>query len=207
MVERAPVAGAVSPMEHERLQRNFAALNEQFAAANEVLSAIGRSAGDPDTVLTTIVESARRLCRSQAAILYLLQDNVYQPIKSVGLTAESAQYMTDHPMPMDRETLIGRTGLDRTTQQIADVLADPDYGRQDLQRVAGFRTSMGAPMLVDQEVVGALCVWRNEVSPFDQREQAIVTAFAGQAAMAMNGVKLVQQLESRGAELARKVGE
>ncbi|HEY0473015.1 MAG TPA: GAF domain-containing protein [Kribbella sp.] len=207
MVEQAPVAGAVSLMEHERLLRNFAALNEQFAAANEVLSAVGRSVGDPDTVLTTIVESALRLCRSQAAHLYLLEDGLYRLIKAVGLSEQTTQYITDHPMPRDRKTLIGRVGLDRTTQQIADVLADPDYGRQDLQRVAGFRTTMGAPLLIDDEVVGALAVWRNEVSPFDQREQAIVTAFAGQAAMAINGVKLVQQLESRGAELARKVGE
>ena len=52
-----------------------------------------------------------------------------------------------------------------------------------------------------------MSVWRNEVSPFDEREMAIVTAFAGQAAMAMNGVKLVQELEARRAELARKVDE
>ena len=51
---------------------------------------------------------------------------------------------------------------------------------------------MGAPMLLDDEVVGALVLWRNEVNPFDDREMAIVTAFAGQAAMAVNGVKLVQ---------------
>ena len=63
------------------------------------------------------------------------------------MSAESIRYITDHPIPMDRGTLIGRAGLDRTTQQIADVLADPDYSRQDLQRVAGFRTTMGAPML------------------------------------------------------------
>jgi signal transduction histidine kinase len=102
---------------------------------------------------------------------------------------------------------VGRVGLDRKTQQIADVLADPDYGAFDLQRVAGFRTTMGAPMLIDGEVVGAVNVWRNDVNPFDDREMAIVTAFAGQAAMAVNGVMLVQQLESRGAELAKKVGE
>ena len=59
-------------------------------------------------------------------------------------------------MPMDRDTLIGRVGLDHTTQQIADVLADPDYGRRDLQRVARFRTTMAAPLLIDDEVVGAM---------------------------------------------------
>ena len=204
---RALAGGAEQKWSSERLQGQLAALTDQFAAANEVLSAVGRSAGDPDTVLTTIVESACRLCRSQAAQLYLFEDGYYRLSKAVGMSAESIRYITEHPIPMDRGTLIGRVGLDRTTQQIADVLADPDYSRQDLQRVAGFRTTMGAPMLVDDEVVGALAVWRNEVSPFDQREQDLVTAFAGQAAMAVNSVKLVQQLEARGAELARKVGE
>ncbi|WP_328520111.1 GAF domain-containing protein [Kribbella sp. NBC_00359] len=204
---RALAGSAATEVEQQRLQGQLAALTDQFAAANEVLSAVGRSAGDPDTVLTTIVESACRLCRSQAAQLYLFEDGNYRLSKAVGMSAESIRYITDHPIPMDRGTLIGRAGLDRTTQQIADVLADPDYSRQDLQQVGGFRTTMGAPMLIDDEVVGALCVWRYEVSPFDQREQDLVTAFAGQAAMAVNSVKLVQQLEARGAELARKVGE
>ena len=84
------------------------------------------------------------------------------------------------------------------------MLADPDFGRHDLQRAAGFRTTMGAPMLLDDEVVGALNVWRNEVRPFDDREMAIVTAFAGQAAMAVNGVKLVQEL--RGAARRARAG-
>ena len=193
--------------QYEGLRRSYAALQDQFDAANEVLSAVGRSAGDADTVLTSIVESARRLCRSDAAHLYLLEDGVYRLIKAVGLSDESIAYIAEHPMPMDRDTLIGRVGLDRRTQQIPDVVADPDFGRLDLQRVAGFRTTMGAPMIVDDEVVGAMSIWRNEVSPFGDREMAIVTAFAGQAAMAINGVKLVQELQAGRAELARKVGE
>ena len=207
MLEQAPVTGSVEVAERERLEQSHAALRDQFEAANEVLVALGRSAGDPDTVLTTVVESARRLCQSQAAHLYLLEDGVYRLIKAVGLSKESAAYIAEHPMPMDRDTLIGRVGLDRTTQQIPDVLADPAYGRKDLQRVAHFRTTMAAPLVIDDEVVGSMSVWRNEVSPFDEREMAIVTAFAGQAAMALNGVRLVQELEARRAELARKVEE
>ncbi|MEU4291396.1 GAF domain-containing protein [Kribbella sp. NPDC026596] len=203
---RALAGGAGTGTEHQ-LQGQLAALSDQFAAANEVLSAVGRSAGDPDRVLTTIVESVCRLCRSQAAQLYLFEDGYYRLSKAIGMSEESIRHITQHPIPMDRGTLIGRAGLDHATQQIPDVLADPDYNRQDLQRVAGFRTTMGAPMLIDDEVVGALGVWRNEVQPFDEREQNLVTAFAGQAAMAVNSVKLVQQLEARGAELARKVGE
>ena len=65
MVERATSVRTVRAEDYERLQRNFAALNDQFEAANEVLSSIGRSAGDADTVLTTIVEECWRRCRSE----------------------------------------------------------------------------------------------------------------------------------------------
>ena len=78
MVEPIVNAGMVSAEEYERLRRSYAALQDQFDAANEVLSAVGRSAGDVDTVLTTIVESACRLCRSNAAHLYLLENGVYR---------------------------------------------------------------------------------------------------------------------------------
>ncbi len=207
MVESTPATGTgtISAAEHERLERDFTALVDQFEAANEVLSAMGRSAGDPDTVLTTVVESARRLCRSQAAHLFLLEDGLFRVIKAVGLSEDALRFIAENPHPLDRRSLVGRVGLDRRAQQISDVLADPDYGLLDLQRVAGFRTTMGAPMLLDDEVVGALVVWRDDVSPFDEREMTIVSAFAVQAAMAVNGVKLVQQLERRSAELARKV--
>ena len=209
MVDQAPIpaGGSVTAAEHERLRLDFAALKDQFEAASGVLEAMGRSAADSDTVLTTIAESARRLCRAQAVLLYVLEHGVYRLIKSVGVSDESVQLLADHPMPMDRDTLIGRVGLDRRAQQIPDVLADPGYGRHDLQRVAGFRTTVGAPMILDDQVVGGMSVWRNDVHPFDEREMAIVSAFAVQAAMALNGVQLVQQLESRSAELARKVDE
>jgi signal transduction histidine kinase/ActR/RegA family two-component response regulator len=200
-------SGSVDAQEHARVLNNFVALSDQFAAANEVLSALGRSAGDPDAVLTSVVESACRLCRSQAAHLYVLEGGVYRLIKAVGLSDESLRLIAEHPFPVDRDTLLGRVGLDRRAQQIDDVLADPEYGRYDLQRVAGFRTTMGAPMILDDEVVGALGVWRNDVNPFDEREMAIVSAFAAQAAMAVNAIKLVQELETRGTELARKVDE
>ena len=209
MVERRLArAGTVSAEEHERLQRDFAALSDQFEAANEVLSAMGRSAGDPDTVLTTIVESARRLCRSEAAHLYLLEHGVYRLIKAVGLSEESIRFIAEHPIPLDRRTLIGRVGLDRT--HAADRRRAGRPGLRRARPPAGRRASgrrWAHRCCSTTRSSAASTVWRNDVSPFDEREMAIVSAFAGQAAMAVNGVKLVQQLEARGAELARKVDE
>ena len=200
-------SGTVDAEEHARVLKNYVDLSDQFAAANEVLSALGRFAGDPDAVLKTVVESARRLCRSDTAHLYLLEDGVFRLIKALGLSEESIQFMEDHPMPLDRETLIGRVALDGRAQQITDVLDDAEYGRQDLQRISGYRTVMGAPMLLDNQVIGALNLWRYEVKPFDERDLVIASAFAAQAAMALKTITLVQQLETRGTQLARKVDE
>lgn len=207
MVEPAPSPdrGVVSAAEHERLRRDYDALAEQFSATSEVLQAMGRSTADPGAVLTTIVENARRLCRSEAAHLYLLEGDTFRLTATVGLSDASRQVLTEHPITMDREALTGRVGLERRTLQIPDVLADPDFGRHDLQRAAGFRTVVAAPLIVEDAVVGALNVWRNEVRPFDDREMGIVSAFAVQAAIAVRGVTLVQQLETRKVELARKV--
>ena len=84
-------SGTVDAQEHARVLKNYVDVSDQFAAANEVLSALGRSAGDPDAVLTTVVESARRLCRSDAAHLYVLEDGVFRLIKAVGVSEESVR--------------------------------------------------------------------------------------------------------------------
>jgi len=195
----------VASVEIARLSRDLADVSEQFNATNEVLAAVGQSVGDPDRILVTIVESARRLCKAQAASLYLFDGTYYRLSKSVGVSDELAKYLVENPFLPDRNTLAGRVGLDRKILQIPDVLADPDYGRRDIVERAGFRTTMSAPMILDDEVVGAMSLWRDEVSPFDDRAKAILGTFAGQAAIALNSVNLVQALETRTQELARKV--
>ena len=76
----------VSEAEYERLRRDYADATEQFAAANEVLTALGRSSFDPDAVLHTVIESARRLCRCQAAQIYLIDGDQFVLAASVGLS-------------------------------------------------------------------------------------------------------------------------
>ena len=160
-----------------------------------------------DVVLETVVRSVQRLCKSDVALVYLLEGSHYRLARSVGLTADYVRYIYSHPLVADRATLTGRVGSDGQTQQIADVLSDPDYGRQDTQRIAGFRTVVGAPMTVGRETVGVLCVWRTTVSPYDDRELTVLTTFATQAAIAIRSVDLMRTLESRTAELGRKVDQ
>ncbi|MFC9918332.1 hybrid sensor histidine kinase/response regulator [Agromyces binzhouensis] len=172
---------------------------------NEVLTALGRSSSDPDAVLESVVESARRLCRAEAAAAYLIDGDHFTLATSVGFSPEFVSRIGEHPFRIDRGTLLGRVTLDREISQIADVLTDPEYGRQDVQQIEKFRTTMAAPMLLDDEAVGALSLVRTEVEPFDERAIALLEAFAAQAAIVVRNVHLVLELEERGVELARRV--
>ncbi|SDT09289.1 GAF domain-containing protein [Friedmanniella luteola] len=187
-----------------RLLRERADAAEQLTATNEILTALGRSA-DPDAVLDTIVSSGRRLCRADAAQVYLADGDHFVLAASVGLTPEFIEHLTRHPLRRDRANLVGRATLDRTVVQVPDVLSDPKYGRPDVQQLSGLRTSISAPMLVEGVVVGTLSLFRTQVDPFDERAIALLEALAAQAAVVVRTVDLVRALEGRQAELSRRV--
>jgi signal transduction histidine kinase len=194
-----------SAEDHSRLLRDYADATEQFRATNEVLVALGRSTSDPDAVLDTVVESARRLCRGHTAAIYLIEGGTFRLASSVGLSQEFVRTVTDFPMEVNRGTVLGRAAVERRIQKVRDVLTDTEYARSDVQQKGGIRSTMSAPMLLDDEVVGGIAVFRTEVDPFDDREEALLEVFAAQAAVVVHNVHLVRALEERGAELVRRV--
>jgi signal transduction histidine kinase/DNA-binding response OmpR family regulator len=196
----APSVAAVA-----RLQARLAETQEQLAATSEILSVLGVSTAGEADVFDAVVLRARRLCRADAAQIYTLHAHEFRLDHAVGLSPAFVELATRVPVPRDRTSLIGRVGLDGVTQQIVDVLADPDYNRPEFQRLGGYRTIMGAPMIVEDEVVGVLSVWRTVVDPFDDRARDLLSTFATQGALALRNVALIQALESRTEELSRKV--
>ena len=181
---------------------------EQSLASREILLALGRERGGSEQILDTIIERAARLCGADTAQLYLLDGDVFRLSRMSGeVPEEFRRYLPDHPVERSRATLLGRVALDRRTQQIEDVLADPDYGRQDLQRLAGFRVLLSAPMLLGDDVVGVLSMWRTRVVPFSERDMGLLDEFAAQAAIALRLVDLMESLEARSTELAGKVAQ
>ena len=205
--DQDPAINAEITAETERLADELAEVREQLGATSEVLAVIGRSASDLEGVLETVVESARKLCGADVGQVFLVDGDRYRLAYGSGMTAEYREFIADNPVVLDRGTLVGRVGLDRRATQITDVLADPDYGGTDAQRVAGFRTIMGVPMLLDGDVVGVLSVWRIQVDAFSDRAVEVLTTFAAQAALAVRTVDLVRTLESRTDELGRKVNQ
>jgi signal transduction histidine kinase/DNA-binding response OmpR family regulator len=172
----------------------------QLAAVVEVLSVLAASGSSQEAVFDAVLANARRLCGADDAQIHLLQDGALLIARTAGANVEYLNFAEAHPTMVDRKSLVGRVTIDRSTQQITDVLADPQYRVRENQRLAGFRTIMGSPMLIGDEVVGVLSVWRTEVEPFDARIALVLGTFANQAALA---VRNVQQTTA----LSRKVGQ
>jgi signal transduction histidine kinase/putative methionine-R-sulfoxide reductase with GAF domain len=208
-LEQRPRAGTTRPIKRlppERQELRDA--REQSAASREILAALGRDVANPGEVLDTVLEYAARLCGAQAAQLYLLEGDVFRLSRFSGeIPEEYSRYLLDHPVAKNRSSAVGRAAEDRRTHQIPDVLNDADYGRHDLQRLAGFRTMLSTPMILQDEVVGVLSMWRTDVAPFDVRERELLEEFAAQGAIVLRQVHLMRALESRGAELASKVAQ
>ena len=181
---------------------------EQLTASNDILVALSRAGAHPEEVLVTIVERSRRLCGAQVGQLYLLEgDHLRLSRISGDVPEEFRAYVTEHPIAVDRSSSTGRAAVDRRTHMIPDVLADEDYDRLDIQRVAGYRSLVSTPLILQDEVVGALSMFHPRVGHFDLHDKQLLEEFALQAAIVLRQVQLVQVLESRGAELATKVDQ
>jgi len=113
------------------LRRDLAEAKAQLAATSEVLTALGRSASDLDAILGTVVGWAQRLCHADVAQIHLVDGDVLTLARSTGLSDEGVAYLARHPVGKDRTSMIGRVALYAQTQQITDVLTDPDYSRVD----------------------------------------------------------------------------
>jgi signal transduction histidine kinase/CheY-like chemotaxis protein len=191
-----------------RQHRELRDAREQSAASREILAALGRDVANPGEVLGTVLEYAARLCGARAAQLFVLEGDMFRVKRVAGETPEEyRKYLLDHPIARDRSSIVGRAAEDMCTYEIPDVLNDADYGRRDLQELAGFRTLLSTPMLLQDEVVGVLSMWRTEVAPFELRERELLEEFAVQGAIALRQVNLIRALDSRGREKASKVAQ
>jgi signal transduction histidine kinase/ActR/RegA family two-component response regulator len=181
---------------------------EQLAASRDILDALRRAGANPEKVLDVIVDRSRRLSLAQVGQLYLLEDGWFHLSRISGeVPAEFEAYLTAHPIVLDRRSSIGRSALDRRTHTIPDVLDDPTFGRLDLQQIGGFRSLLSTPLILEDEVVGALSMFHPRVAHFDSHDQRLLEEFAVQAAIVLRQVQLMQALELRRSELATKVAQ
>ena len=210
----APKAGhprstSIANLETEvaRLARERDEALEQQAATSEVLNAISLSTFDLPTVLSTLVETAARLCRADKVQILLPSENtnrVYSAA-SFGYSAEYNEYLKTTTFAPGREGVAGRVLLERKPVQIADVLADPEYRLREIQRLGGFRTHLGLPLLRQDSVIGVLLVSRSIVEPFDDKHIELLSTFAAQAVIAIENARLLSELRQRTTDLTESL--
>ena len=177
------------------------ALQQQTATA-DVLKVISRSTFDLQTVFDTLVQSAARLCRADKANLTLLRGDNIQYVSAYGMQPGYLDYMSSKQLKLDRRSISGRTMLERGIVHIHDVLADPEFTLFDAQKRDAFRTALGVPLLREGYPIGTFFLTRATVEPFSQQQIDLVTTFADQAVIAIENVRLFDEVQARTRELS-----
>src|SRR4029077_12521031 len=198
---------AVIAIENVRLFKETKISLQQQTATADVLKVISRSTFDLKIVLQTLVESAARLCEADKATITRQRDGHFYRAEAVGFSDQFMDHVKDLPVDPNRGSASGRALLEGQTVHIPDVLADPEYTFEEGKRWGDFRTILGVPMLREGAPIGVLALTRAEVRPFTEKQIELVTTFADQAAIAIENVRLFEQVQERTKELSQSLDE
>ena len=174
--------------------RDLSELLEQQTATSEVLQVISSSPTDIQPVLDAILQTAGRLCQSEYACFFKLQDGKYHLAGSNNAKADYIKYLSEHPISADRGTVVGRAAIERCTVHIPDCMTDPEYTAHENARIGKHRSLLGVPLLRDSVPVGVIGLLRTSVKPYTNKQIELVENFAAQAVIAIENTRLLGEL-------------
>jgi len=186
--------------EQERTRELSDSLQQQTATA-DVLKVISRSTFDLQTVLQTLIESTAKLCDADQGTISRQKGGVFYRAEAYGYSREFMDYVRSIPVEPERGTILGRALLDGKVVHIPDVQNDREYTFTEAQRLGGFRTALGVPMLRERVPIGVFVLSRSEVRPFTDKQIELATTFADQAAIAIENVRLFDEIQDKSRQL------
>jgi GAF domain-containing protein len=207
---------AVIAIENTRLLQELQTRNrdltealEQQTATSEVLNIIAHSPVELRPVYQAILSNTTRLCEATIASLFLFDGEVLSTAASYGTTREFAEHLEQSKPSPSRETTTRLAALERRTVHVADLMSDPDFSPQprELYESENVRTVLSVPMLREDKLIGVITTWRREVRPFSDKQVALVKTFADQAVIAIENVRLFQEIQDRTRELQLSLEE
>ena len=191
---------AIIAIENTRLLSELRESLEQQTATAEVLSVISASPAKLEPVFETLLANAVRICGAKFGILFLPEGDTAHRIASMhGAPPAFAELRRREPViRLNPATTLGRVAAAKRVVQVEDIRADPAYTsdptRSPLLDLSGARTMLNVPMLKDDELVGQIAIYRQEVRPFTDKQISLVENFAAQAVIAIENTRLLGEL-------------
>jgi GAF domain-containing protein len=191
-------AQAVIAIENTRLLNELRESLQQQMATSEVLQVISSSPGELEPVFQKMLENAVQICEAKFGVLFQWDGEVFRSVAAHGVPPALTELQRASAVRPVQGTALGCVATTKEAVQIADVSAVPSYhddpGRRALVEVAGARTLISVPMLKDNELIGTISIYRQEVRPFTEKQIELVQNFAAQAVIAIENTRLLGEL-------------